>query len=102
MMKRLIFNRCGSSHFLEPVSGDVYIKNFKIEMIDEAQTLFELHSETQVRYKDNKAPTIIIPSGEYTLELLQQSIPGIELSRGYGAERSIITLKVLGWLFYSF
>ena len=95
MMKRLIFDRCGSHYFLEPVSGDVYIKNFEIKLIDKPQTSFELHTETQVRYKDNKAPTIIIPAGEYTLELLQQSIPGIELSRGYGSERSIITLKVL-------
>ena len=56
-MKRLYFNRCGSHHFLESYSGDVYIKNFEIKMIDKPQTSFELHSETQVRYKDNKAPT---------------------------------------------
>ena len=94
-MKRLIFDRSGSHYFLEPVTGDVYIKNFEIKLIDKPQTSFELHTETQVRYKDNKAPTTVIPAGEYTLELLQKSITGIELSRGYGSERSIITLKVL-------
>ena len=95
MMKRLIFDRSGSHYFLEPVTGDVYIKNFEIKLIDKPQTSFELHSETQIQYKDNKAPTIVIPAGEYTLELLQQSIPGVKLSRGHGSERSIITLNVL-------
>ena len=48
----------------------------------------------RVRYKNN-TPTTIIPPGEYTLELLQQLIPGIELTRGDGCEKSVITLKVL-------
>ena len=82
-MKRLYFSRCGRHTFIDPISGDVYVKNFEITMIDQPQTTFKLHRETKVRYKNN-TPTTIIPPGDYTLELLQRLIPGIELSRGDG------------------
>ena len=92
-MTSIYFTRCGSHTFNDPISGDVYIKNFEITMIDKPQTLFKLHWETQVCYKNNIP--IIIPPGEYTLKLLQQLIPGIELKRGDGCEKALITLKVL-------
>ena len=97
---KFYFTKTGKHIFDTSITGDVYTKHFAITMKDKPLKYYTLYDEAKVLVRNSdarKAPTgtqdIIIPPGDYTLELLQQIIPGIKLSRSY-CDQSVIELTV--------